>query len=192
MADPSPMEVPPTKATGLKGRKLLFSSPATADKIKPKKPLTRATSSKQEVHEKEYVERVSTQRKGKPTTVEVPIEIVDITTPQENPTFKIFKIQLKEARAEVEEMKEKDFVSRKELSEILKMHHENIDKANLLAKRFLPLHRKLINLYRQNIAYQTQIRRLKMELQPFKEEMAKRNMDMLAKVATKKSSRVRI
>jgi hypothetical protein len=65
------------------------------------------------------------------------------------------------------------------------MYHETIDKAIFIAKRFRPLHRQLRNLYRQNKAYQAQIRKLKMELQPFKEELAKRNLDMLAKFATR-------
>jgi hypothetical protein len=40
------------------------------------------------------------------------------------------------------------------------------------------------------MAHQAQIRELKIELQPFKEELAKRNLDMLAKFATRRSSRV--
>jgi uncharacterized protein YaaN involved in tellurite resistance len=71
------------------------------------------------------------------------------------------------------------------------MYHDTIDKEAFLAKRFLPLHRQLRNLYRQNRSHQAQIRKLKAELHPFKEELAKRNLDMLAKVATKRSSRVK-
>jgi hypothetical protein len=82
-------------------------------------------------------------------------------------------------------------VEKKKLNELMEMYHETIDKAKFIAKRFRPLHRQLRNLYRQNIAYQSQIRRLKMELQPFREELAKKNLDMLAKVATRRSSRVR-
>jgi hypothetical protein len=45
---PSPVETPSTRATGLRGRKLLFSSPPTADKVKARRPVTRA-STKQEI-----------------------------------------------------------------------------------------------------------------------------------------------
>jgi hypothetical protein len=71
------------------------------------------------------------------------------------------------------------------------MYRGTIEKDKFIAKRFRPLHRQLRNLYRQNISYQSQIRGLKMELQPFIEELAKRNFDILAKVSTSRSSRVR-
>jgi hypothetical protein len=44
MAYPIPMEVPSRKPRGLKGKKLVFSSPIVADKVKPRRPFTRATS----------------------------------------------------------------------------------------------------------------------------------------------------
>jgi hypothetical protein len=74
---------------------------------------------------------------------------------------------------------------------MLDMYEETIDKERFLAKRFFPLHRKLKNVYRQNITHQAEIRKLKAELQPFREEVAKRNLDMLAKVATRRSSRTK-
>jgi hypothetical protein len=64
-----------------------------------------------------------------------------------------------------------------------------IFKVDFLAKRFFPLHKKLKNVYRQNKTHQAKIRKLKAELQPFREEVEKRNLDMLAKVATRRSSR---
>jgi hypothetical protein len=192
MPDPSPVEVPSTKATSLRGRKLVFPSPSAADKVKARRPLTRETT-KQEIPVKDDAVGVSAQRKGKSIAVENPVEIIDITTPQKesNHTFKRLKRQLKEARVEVDEMKKGELVAKKKLNGLMDMYHETIDKARFIAKRFRPLHRQLKNLYRQNKAYQAQIRKLKMELQPFKEELAKRNMDMLAKFATRRSSRVR-
>jgi uncharacterized protein YaaN involved in tellurite resistance len=71
------------------------------------------------------------------------------------------------------------------------MYRGTLVKAKFIAKIFRPLHRKLRNLYRQNIAYQSQIRGLKMELQPFREELAKKNLDLLAQVSTRRSSRLR-
>ena len=46
MADPIPMEVPSSKSTGLRGRKLVFPSPIAADKVKPRRPFTIATTNK--------------------------------------------------------------------------------------------------------------------------------------------------
>jgi hypothetical protein len=192
MPDPSPVEVPSTKATGLRGRKLVFPSPSAADKVKSRRPLTRAAT-KQEIPVKNDAVGVSTQRKGKSIVVEKPVEIIDITTPQKesNHTFKRLKRQLKEARDEVDEMKKGELVEKKNLKGLMDLYRETVNKARFIAKRFRPLHRQIRNLYRQNKAYQAQIRKLKMELQPFKEEMAKKNLDMLAKVATRRSSRVR-
>jgi uncharacterized protein YaaN involved in tellurite resistance len=79
---------------------------------------------------------------------------------------------------------------RKKLSDLMDMYRETIDKAKFVAKIFMPLHRQLQNLYGQNRGLQAQIRRLKLELQPFKEELAHRNLNMLAQAATKRSSRL--
>jgi hypothetical protein len=69
--------------------------------------------------------------------------------------------------------------------------YETIDKVKFMAKRSLPLHKQLKNMYKQKRACQAEIRKLKAELQPFKEQVAKRNLDMLAKVATRRSTRKR-
>jgi hypothetical protein len=58
MPDPNPVEVPSTKATGLRGRKLVFPSPSVADKVKYRRPLTRATA-KKEIPVKNYAVGVS-------------------------------------------------------------------------------------------------------------------------------------
>jgi hypothetical protein len=47
MPDPTPMEVPSRKSTGLRGRKLVFPSPSAADKVKARRPLTRAATKKE-------------------------------------------------------------------------------------------------------------------------------------------------
>jgi uncharacterized protein YaaN involved in tellurite resistance len=99
------------------------------------------------------------------------------------------KRQLKEARVEVDKLKKEDLGSRMKLKEMLDMYHETIDKEIFLSKIFLPLHRKLKNIYSQNRSHQAQIGKLKAELQPFKEELAKRNIEMLTKVATRRSFR---
>jgi uncharacterized protein YaaN involved in tellurite resistance len=122
--------------------------------------------------------------------VEKLVEIVHITTPQEesNPTFKSLKRQLKEARTKVDRMRKEYLSVSRKFKEVLDIHRKSIDKKTFMSKIFLPLHRMLKNLYRKNIYYQAHIRKLKEELQPFKEELAKRNMDILAKFATRRSS----
>jgi hypothetical protein len=91
-----PMEVPSSKSTCLRGRKLVFPSPIALEKVKPRRPFTRATT-KKNVHVKDDVVETLAYRKGKSESLEHPIEIFDITTPQHeiNPTFKRLKRQLK-------------------------------------------------------------------------------------------------
>jgi peptidoglycan hydrolase CwlO-like protein len=60
-----------------------------------------------------------------------------------------------------------------------------------MVKISLPLHRQLKNVYRQKISYQDEIKRLKEELKPFKEKIEKINLDMLAHVDTRRSTRKR-
>jgi hypothetical protein len=142
MANPIPMEVPSRKSTGMRGRKLMFPSPIVEDKINPMRPFTRVAT-KQTVPVKSDVAETSSQRKGKYKGHEQPIEIIDITTPQEesNPTFKRLKRQLKEARDEVDKLKSEDFGYRKKLNGMMGMYHETIEKSIFIAKIFLPLHR---------------------------------------------------
>jgi len=99
--------------------------------------------------------------------------------------------QLREARAKIAKLKREEFVERKKLSDLMDMYLGTLVKSNFIAKRFRPLHMQLKNLYKHNITYQIQIRGLKMELHPFREELAKRNLDVLAQVATRRSSRLR-
>jgi hypothetical protein len=118
MPYPSPVEVPSTKATCLRGRKLVFPSPSVADKVKARRPLTRAAT-KKEIPMKDDAVGVSSQRKGKSIVVEKPVEIIDITTPKKerNHTFKRLKRQLKETRVEVDEMKKGELVAKKKLKD---------------------------------------------------------------------------
>ena len=79
----------------------------------------------------------------------------------------------------------------KKLSDLMDMYRVTLEKDKFIAKIFRPLHRQLKNLYKHNIAYQSQIRGPKMALQHFREELAKKNLDILAKSATRRISRVR-
>jgi len=71
------------------------------------------------------------------------------------------------------------------------MYNETIDLARFTTKIFLPLHRKIRNLYRQKKDLQSQIRKLRIELHSFKDDLAQRNINVLAQAATKISTRLR-
>jgi len=51
MAEPNPIEFPSRKSIGLRGIKLVFPSPIVVDRVKPRRPFTRATT-KKNVHVK--------------------------------------------------------------------------------------------------------------------------------------------
>jgi hypothetical protein len=82
----------------------ILDQPPIADKVKARILVTRESSKKESIVEKVTV-RSPIQRKGKSVPIKEPIEIVDITTPLENPTFKRLNRQLKEARNEIAKLK---------------------------------------------------------------------------------------
>jgi hypothetical protein len=84
-------------------------------------------------------------------------------------------------------LKKENLDARIKLKDILELHDNTIDKAIYMVTRYLPLHRKLKNVYKYKRACQAEIRKLKAELKPFKEQVAKMNLDILAKVATRRS-----
>jgi hypothetical protein len=47
MPDHTPMKAPSRNPTGIRGKKLVFPSPSVADKVKARRPLTRATTKKE-------------------------------------------------------------------------------------------------------------------------------------------------
>jgi uncharacterized membrane-anchored protein YhcB (DUF1043 family) len=118
------------------------------------------------------------------------MEVIDITTsPHEgNPTFKRLWRKLKDVKAEIDKFKKEELDSKIKLKEMLDIYEETIDKSRIMAKRYFLLHMQLKNVYRQKRACQAEIRKLKAELQPFKEEVEKRNLDMLAKLSTRRST----
>jgi hypothetical protein len=59
------------------------------------------------------------KRKGKVLVVENHIEVTDITTPPEKPTFKRMNKQLKEARNEISNLKGEGLVERKKLKDLM-------------------------------------------------------------------------
>lgn len=137
---PAPeLEKIPSATTGKKGRKLLFPSPTAAVETRARRPFTRS-SAKKETVEQEVISEAPVKRKdkGKIGVVEKHIEVIDITTPSENPTFKRLIRQLRDARKEVACLKEEGFAERKKLKDLMDMYKETIDLARFTAKRFLP------------------------------------------------------
>ena len=59
--------------------------------------------------------------KGKIVPTEEHIEVIDITTPLENTTFKRLIGQLKEARVEITKLKREELIERKKLSDLMDM-----------------------------------------------------------------------
>jgi hypothetical protein len=65
----------------------------------------------------------------------------------------------------------------------MEMYSETLKLAWFTARRFLPLHGQLQTLYRKNKSIQSQNRKLKEEFQPFKDDLAQRNLNVVAQVA---------
>jgi hypothetical protein len=86
---------------------------------------------------------VSALRKGKSIVFENPVQIFDITTPQEesNPTFKRLKRQLKEEMVEVDKMRKEYLSFINKFKEVMDIHRNSINKETFLAKISFPLHR---------------------------------------------------
>jgi hypothetical protein len=199
-------EVPSsTKTTAKRGRKLHFPSPAPVAKTRVRRPFTRSSSHKEVVEAEvlpkvlvprkekdkgkviekpiEVIDRASIQQKDKGKSTEKPIEVININTPPSNPTFKRLIRQLRDARKEVARLKVESLTERRKMKELMDMYNETLDLERFSARRSLPLHRKLKTLYRKNISFQSQNRKLKEELQPFKDELAQRNLNVLVQAA---------
>jgi hypothetical protein len=139
---PELAKIPSAKATGKKGRRILFPSPATAVEIKARRPFTKSLAKKETIEKEDITEaHVKRKDKCKIETVEKHIEFINITTPPKNPTLKRLIRQLREARKEIVELKGQGLSEREKLKDLMDMYLEIIDKAMFTTKRFLPLHR---------------------------------------------------
>jgi hypothetical protein len=204
-------EVPSsTKATTKKGRKLHFSSSPSTTSTKVRRPFTRSSTLKEVVEiqvlpkasilkkkrdkgkgiEKpvEMVEVVPVQQEDE--AMKNPVETVNITTPPSNQTFKRLIKQLREARKEVARLKSEGLSERIKMKELMDGYNHTLDLARFAARRAQPLHKQLKNLYRKNKDFQSQNRKLKAELQQFKDEMAQRNLNVLVEAAIEKEKPV--
>jgi len=117
-----------------------------------------------------------------------PVETVHVTTPPDSQTFKKLIRQLRDARKEVAQLKIKDMSNRVKMKEIMDGYSHTHDLARFTARKAQPLHRKLKNLYRQNIGFQSQNRKLKAKLQHFQDEVAQRNLQVLVEAAIEKET----
>jgi hypothetical protein len=131
---------------------------------------------------------VQKKDKGKGEDTENIVEVINIITPLDHPTFKRLIRKPRDARKEVAHLNGERLSERRKMSELMDIYNETIDLARFTARRFFHLHRQLQTLYRKNRSIQSQNRKLKEELQPFKDDLAQRNLNALAQDAIKKNS----
>jgi hypothetical protein len=62
-------------------------------------------------------------------------------------------------------------------------YNHTLNLARFAARKALPLHKQLKNLYRQNKGFQSQNRKLKVELKHFQDEVTQRNLQALVEAS---------
>jgi hypothetical protein len=97
---------------------------------------------------------------------------------EEDMTIKILKRQLKEGQAVIVQLREENRKMKRRIAEHLNLCGEALEKNKRMIKISLPLHKKMKNMYRQKMTLKKR-GRLK------KEQIAKRNLDLLAQVVAK-------
>jgi Pyruvate/2-oxoacid:ferredoxin oxidoreductase gamma subunit len=130
------------------------------------------------------------QQKEEGESMKKLIEVINISTPPSNHTFKRLIRQLREAKKEVVRLKAEGLSERIKMKELMDMYSNTLHLAILAARGALPLHKQLKNLYRQNRGFQSQNRKLKAELQHFKDELVQRNLNLLVEVAIEREEPV--
>jgi hypothetical protein len=191
---------------------LHFSSSPSTTSTKVRKPFTRSSTLKEVVEAQvlpkvsilkkkrdkgkgiekpiEVVDRAPVQQKDEGEAMKKPVEIININTPPSNHTFKRLIRQLREARKEVARLKSEGLSERIKMKELMDNYNNTLDLEIFAARRALPLHKQLKNLYRKNKDFQSQNRKLKAELQHFKDEVAQRNLNVLVEAAIEKEEPV--
>jgi hypothetical protein len=109
-------------------------------------------------------------------TIKNPVDIVHVSTPPDNQTFKILIRQLRDVRKEVAQLKVESMSDRVKMKELMDGYSHTLDLARFATRKAQPLHRQLKNLYRHNKGFQSQNKKLKAELQHFQDEVAQRNL----------------
>ena len=87
-------------------------------------------------------------------------------------------------------MKAESLTKRIKMKELMDMYSNTIDLEIFLPRRAPPLHKQLNNLYMQNIGFQSQNRKLKEELQHFKDELTQRNLNVMVQDAIERDEPV--
>jgi len=153
-------EVPSsTKATTKKGRKFHFSSSPFAASTKFRNPFTRSSTLKDIVEPQvlpkvsilkikrdkgkgiekpiEVVDRAPMQQKYEDEAMKKPVEIINISTPPSNHTFKILIRQLREARKEVAHLKSDGLSERIRMKELMDNFKNTLELARFVARTFI-------------------------------------------------------
>jgi hypothetical protein len=69
------------------------------------------------------------------------VEVINISTPPSNHTFKRLIRQLREARKEVARLKAEGLSERIKMKELMDMHNNTLDLVRFAARRAPPLHK---------------------------------------------------
>jgi predicted RNase H-like nuclease (RuvC/YqgF family) len=88
----------------------------------------------------------------------------------------------------VTQLKAEAMSDKVKMKELMDGYKHTLDLARFAARKAQPLHRQLKNLYRKNIGFQSQNRKLKAELQHFQDEVAQRNLQVLVEVVIEKET----
>jgi hypothetical protein len=126
------------------------------------------------------------QQEDEDESIKRPVETVNSVTPPRNHTFKRLIRQLMEDRKEVARLKSEGLSEIIKMKELMDNYSNTLDLARFAARRALPLHKQLKNLYKKNIYFQSQNRKLKAELQQFKDEVAQRSLNVLVEDSIEK------
>jgi hypothetical protein len=76
------------------------------------------------------------------------------------------------------------------MKELLDMYSNTLYLRKNSARRALPLHKQLKNLYRKNKGFQSQNRKLEEELHHFKDELAQMNLNILVQASIERDGPV--
>jgi hypothetical protein len=148
-----------------------------------KRPLERKDETSEKGIEKPEKRKDGTSMQEEKETEENPIETEHTTTPPDSQTYKRLIKQLRDARKEITHLKTEEKVHLAQMEELMVGYSHILDLARFAVRKALPLHKQLKNLYRQNRGFQSQNRKLKVELKHFRDEVAQRNLQVLVEAS---------
>jgi len=80
-------------------------------------------------------------------------------------------------------LKAESLEDRRKMKDLMDNYNNTLDLEKFAARRALPFHKKLNNLYKKDRGFQSQNRKLKEKLQHFKDELAQSNLNVLVESA---------